>query len=149
MSALSTCAKFHTCRFSLDAVSALQTRRPSRVPVVILAVLRSRASLPSALATILRRFSLRLVAKSIRFSPQAFVLAFVALMVCYRRGYLLLYGDAVAHLAIARRIVDSHYPGLAQLGGVWLPFAAPVDASADPQHDHVADGTGGSSHVDA
>jgi hypothetical protein len=50
------------------------------------------------------------------------VLAFFALAVCYRRGYLLLYGDAVAHLAIARRLVDSHYPGLAQLGGVWLPL---------------------------
>jgi hypothetical protein len=50
------------------------------------------------------------------------VLGFVALMVCYTKGYLLLYGDAVAHLGIARRIVDSHYPGLGQLGGVWLPL---------------------------
>lgn len=50
------------------------------------------------------------------------LLAFVALAVCYRHGYVLLYGDAVAHLAIARRILDSHYPGLAQLGGVWLPL---------------------------
>lgn len=50
------------------------------------------------------------------------MLAFAALLVCYSRGYLLLYGDAVAHLAIARRIVDAHYPGLAQMGGVWLPL---------------------------
>jgi len=50
------------------------------------------------------------------------VLSFFALLVCYRRGYLLLYGDAVAHLAIARRILDARYPGLAQLGGVWLPL---------------------------
>ena len=50
------------------------------------------------------------------------MLAFAALLICYAKGYLLLYGDAVAHLAIARRIVDSHYPGLAQLGGVWLPL---------------------------
>ncbi len=50
------------------------------------------------------------------------VLAFFALLVCYSKGYLLLYGDAVAHLAIARRIVDARYPGLAQLGGVWLPL---------------------------
>ncbi len=35
---------------------------------------------------------------------------------------MLLYGDAVAHLGIARRIVDARYPGLAQLGGVWLPL---------------------------
>ncbi|HEY4354734.1 MAG TPA: hypothetical protein VGN16_03225 [Acidobacteriaceae bacterium] len=50
------------------------------------------------------------------------VLAFFALLVCYSKSYLLLYGDAVAHLGIARRIVDARYPGLAQLGGVWLPL---------------------------
>lgn len=50
------------------------------------------------------------------------VLGFFALLACYSKGYLLLYGDAVAHLGIARRIIDSHYPGLAQLGGVWLPL---------------------------
>jgi hypothetical protein len=49
-------------------------------------------------------------------------LGFIALMVSYSRGYLLLYGDAVAHLGIARRILDSHNPGLIQLGGVWLPL---------------------------
>jgi hypothetical protein len=50
------------------------------------------------------------------------VLGFFALLICYSKGYLLLYGDAVAHLGTARRILDSHYPGLAQLGGVWLPL---------------------------
>jgi len=50
------------------------------------------------------------------------MLGFLALMVCASRGILLLYGDAVAHLGIARRIVDARYPGLAQLGGVWLPL---------------------------
>ncbi len=52
----------------------------------------------------------------------AVILAFVALIICFSRGYLLLYGDAVAHLGIARRIVDSRNPGLSQLGGVWLPL---------------------------
>ena len=52
----------------------------------------------------------------------AIVLGVIALFVCYRHGYLLLYGDAVAHLAIARRILDARWPGLAQLGGVWLPL---------------------------
>jgi hypothetical protein len=50
------------------------------------------------------------------------ILAFVALFVCVHHGYLLLYGDAVAHLAIARRILDAKWPGIAQLGGVWLPL---------------------------
>jgi hypothetical protein len=52
----------------------------------------------------------------------AVLLAFAALVVCHQKGYLLLYGDAVAHLAIARRIVDARWPGIAQLGGVWLPL---------------------------
>ncbi|MGH9475816.1 MAG: hypothetical protein ACRD1C_05750 [Terriglobales bacterium] len=37
-------------------------------------------------------------------------------------GRTLLYGDATAHLAIARRIVDSATPGLSQWGTVWLPL---------------------------
>ena len=52
----------------------------------------------------------------------AVFLAFVALIISFTRGYVLLYGDAVAHLGIARRIVDSRNPGLVQLGGVWLPL---------------------------
>jgi len=52
----------------------------------------------------------------------AVAFAFVALIVCISRGYLLLYGDAVAHLGIARRILDTRNPGLIQLGGVWLPL---------------------------
>ena len=50
------------------------------------------------------------------------LLALLALGVCYRHGYTLLYGDAVAHLGNSRRILDAHYPGLAQLGGAWLPL---------------------------
>lgn len=36
-------------------------------------------------------------------------------------GYLLYYGDAQAHLNIARSILDSKTPGYDQLGTVWLP----------------------------
>ena len=35
---------------------------------------------------------------------------------------MLLYGDAVAHINIARRVFDSKTPGLLQLGTVWLPL---------------------------
>ena len=52
----------------------------------------------------------------------AVILSFVALIICYTHGYLLLYGDAVAHLGIARRIIDNRNPSLIQLGGVWLPL---------------------------
>src|ERR1700679_3044761 len=40
----------------------------------------------------------------------------------YRNGDVLLYGDAVAHIDIARRVFDSKTPGLLQLGTVWLPL---------------------------
>ena len=40
----------------------------------------------------------------------------------FRRGDLLLYGDTVAHINIARRVFDSRTPGLLQLGTVWLPL---------------------------
>src|SRR6266480_7603324 len=39
-----------------------------------------------------------------------------------RHDDLLLYGDAVAHINIARRVIDSRTPGLLQLGTVWLPL---------------------------
>lgn len=40
----------------------------------------------------------------------------------YQRGEVMLYGDAVAHMNIARRVFDSITPGLLQLGTVWLPL---------------------------
>lgn len=49
-------------------------------------------------------------------------LAMVSLAYCFRHSLLLLYGDAVAHLYIARRIIDSRNPGFRQLGSVWLPL---------------------------
>lgn len=52
----------------------------------------------------------------------AAILSFIALAYCFRHGMLLLYGDAVAHLHIARRLGDSLYPGFRQLGSVWLPL---------------------------
>jgi len=60
---------------------------------------------------------------------ETFVVAWSSLLVslfalafCFSRNLLLLSGDAVAHINIARRIVDSSNPGLRQLGSVWLPL---------------------------
>lgn len=39
-----------------------------------------------------------------------------------RAGWTLYYGDAEAHLNIARRIVDSRTPGYDQIGTAWLPL---------------------------
>jgi hypothetical protein len=41
---------------------------------------------------------------------------------CYMQGLIIIYGDAESHLNIAKRVVSSLTPGLAQLGGIWLPL---------------------------
>lgn len=47
-----------------------------------------------------------------------------ALLFYYAHQQILLYGDAVAHLNIARRVVDNRHPieSYGQLGTVWLPL---------------------------
>jgi hypothetical protein len=94
----------------------------------------SRGSRPAALAKAARAASAGAVAtnpdeirpatreETFPIALAAVLVSFVALLLSFSRGYLLLYGDAVAHLGIARRILDSRNPGLIQLGGVWLPL---------------------------
>lgn len=45
-----------------------------------------------------------------------------AIVWSWNHGVLLNYGDAVAHLHIARRVFDSRTPRFTQLGSVWLPL---------------------------
>ncbi len=52
----------------------------------------------------------------------AALVSLVALLHYYRWGQILLSGDAVAHINIARRLLDSRTPGPLQLGTVWLPL---------------------------
>jgi hypothetical protein len=66
---------------------------------------------------------------STRWDSEVRLLAWLAVCVSvfsflfyFRRGEVLLYGDAVAHINIARRVFDSKTPGLLQLGTVWLPL---------------------------
>jgi hypothetical protein len=57
----------------------------------------------------------------------AAILSVGALIFYYHQGAILLYGDAVAHIHIARRVFDSRTPGLFQLGTVWLPLPHLLD----------------------
>ena len=59
-----------------------------------------------------------------RFALLLGALSIAALLYYYLNNELLLYGDAVAHLNIARRVVDNRHPldSLSQLGTVWLPL---------------------------
>jgi len=49
-------------------------------------------------------------------------LSLLSFILYFRAGDTLLYGDAAAHINIARRVFDSRSPGLLQLGTVWLPL---------------------------
>ena len=49
-------------------------------------------------------------------------ISILSFLIYLQYGDLLLYGDAVAHINIARRVFDSKTPGLLQLGTVWLPL---------------------------
>jgi len=57
-----------------------------------------------------------------RVAGVAVLVSFFSFLYYFQRGDLLLYGDAVAHINIARRVFDSLTPGLLQLGTVWLPL---------------------------
>lgn len=52
----------------------------------------------------------------------AVLLAVFSFAFYLQHNCILLYGDAVAHINIARRVFDSKTPGLLQLGTVWLPL---------------------------
>jgi len=49
-------------------------------------------------------------------------LSFAAIAWSWQHHALLNYGDAIAHLHIARRVFDSRFPGITELGSVWLPL---------------------------
>jgi hypothetical protein len=52
----------------------------------------------------------------------ALLVSLLSFFYYFQHNDLLLYGDAVAHINIARRVFDSQTPGLLQLGTVWLPL---------------------------
>ncbi|EKD90196.1 MAG: glycosyl transferase family 2 [uncultured bacterium] len=52
----------------------------------------------------------------------AVVLSVMATLYFFVNDQILLYGDAESHINIAKRVVDGITPGMAQLGGVWLPL---------------------------
>ncbi len=59
-----------------------------------------------------------------RFTMLLAALSVAALLYYYAHQQILLYGDAAAHLNIARRVVDNRHPieSYGQLGTVWLPL---------------------------
>ena len=69
-----------------------------------------------------------LTEKSISHVEGWIVLAFcvaassAAVIWSWRHGAMINYGDAIAHLHIARRVFDSRTPRFSQLGSVWLPL---------------------------
>ena len=58
----------------------------------------------------------------LRVAAIASAVSLFSLLYYFQHGEILLYGDAVAHINIARRVFDSQTPGMLQLGTVWLPL---------------------------
>jgi len=58
----------------------------------------------------------------VRVFAGALAASLIAILWSWKNSAFLLYGDAEAHIHIARRLFDSHRPGITQLGSVWLPF---------------------------
>lgn len=50
------------------------------------------------------------------------ILSIIFTLFFFKQDMLLLYGDAESHLNISKRVTSSITPGLAQLGGIWLPL---------------------------
>ncbi len=50
------------------------------------------------------------------------ILSVTAIIYYFNKGAIVSYGDAESHLNIAKRVVHSITPGMAQLGGIWLPL---------------------------
>ncbi len=72
------------------------------------------------------------------------LLSIASLLFFYYHRSILLYGDAVAHINIARRVIDSQTPGLFQLGTVWLPLPHLLDIAFIANDQFWRTGLGGS-----
>ena len=71
-------------------------------------------------------------------------ISFLSFFYYLHQGDLLLYGDAVAHINIARRVFDSLTPGPLQLGTVWLPLPHVLMIPFILDHQMWQSGVGGS-----
>jgi Dolichyl-phosphate-mannose-protein mannosyltransferase len=92
-----------------DARDALTTAAPHRWP---------RPSIKVAL----HRMQRWIRVPEVQVGLVATVLSIEAFTYYSRAGLLFVYGDAVSHLMIARRVLDSRTPGITQLGTTWLPL---------------------------
>src|SRR5580700_7296887 len=77
--------------------------------------------MPVSKSSRISRPSKNVVSTSICFLVAAAIFA-AAIMYVQRAGATLYFGDAEAHLDIARRIVESRTPGWSQVGTTWLPL---------------------------
>ena len=87
------------------------------------------ASIPTRILTSPARASQRKVKKRERPDPWLFatilitcIASVLSLWYFFHQHLLLTYAISISHILIARRMFDNLTPGLAQLGGVWLPL---------------------------
>jgi Dolichyl-phosphate-mannose-protein mannosyltransferase len=104
-----------TRRFPIGALAvsvSSQRRTPSRL---------EETSKPAAIAR-LYKWSVAHVSDEHLIIVLAALVSIVAYAWYASHGLTLGYGDALSRMLIARRVIVSHTPGLAQLGTTWLPL---------------------------
>lgn len=99
-------------------LSAVEPLLPASHPVMA-QVARQAAAQPRKWQTRLRWTQDRWLVATILI---AISLSVGSLWYSFSHQYTLLYGDAYAHLRIARSVFDSLTPGVTEFGGVWLPL---------------------------
>src|SRR6185369_3120442 len=100
----------------------IESRKPKSVARTLSTTSNSREALPLTIEVEAPRPRQKSRRDYLAVTLVASLLSVAAFVYYWHSGELLLYGDAVAHLNIARRIIDSRTPGLLQLGTVWLPL---------------------------
>jgi cellulose synthase/poly-beta-1,6-N-acetylglucosamine synthase-like glycosyltransferase len=87
------------------------------------------AAVPTRILTAPSTATQRKVKKRARHDPWLYATILIAciagvssLLYIFHENSIITYKDSYSHLLIARRLFDNLTPGLAQLGGVWLPL---------------------------
>lgn len=80
-----------------------------------------RVPMPDALRHLPQRLSVHVTDERL-VTLLATVLSIASYVWYAAHGLILAYPDAINHMMIARRVIDSRTPGIAQLGSIWLPL---------------------------
>jgi len=80
-----------------------------------------KLSIPAKIVSKILKWMTRLDLSRLVFAF-ALIISISGIVYSFQHDIIVSYGDAESHLNIAKRVVHSLTPGMAQLGGIWLPM---------------------------